>query len=322
MKVLLFALSFVFTFTLSAKEKIYYTILSATFDSSLPTDSVTIKGIVSYQKKPASNSFGKVASLDFSVANIVSRSGEYQIQYRKSAGGFYFFQEGYREVVVNLGDYSEANRFEINIYAEEFFALIQLEKPVIYLYNDTPTKTDLTLAPNGDLSFTYPQYDRNWQVETQENGDIKNLKTGKIHPYLFWEANQTKLDFKKKANTIEGYVIRTDTSVQFLEHQLTNLGLNTKEATDFITYWAPRLMQKPFATIQFTVGKDYDKVFGGIQSSTPLDYRLRIGMLYEITDVEPSVKIKAPQQTFAEQRHGFTLIEWGGIELKNKLILL
>ncbi|MFK8044959.1 MAG: hypothetical protein AB8B72_05665 [Crocinitomicaceae bacterium] len=322
MKLLLLAFAIVFTSLTFAEENRNYDIISANIDSTILGDSIVVTGIVTYEKKPPLDNFGKVASLDFKMANIVARSGGYAIKYHKSAKGFYFFQSNYKEVVIDLSSYDAANKFEININAEEFTARFQLEKPVVYLYSPYPTKTELTLSPNGELSFTYPQYDKNWQIETQENGNIKNLKTGKIHPYLFWEANQTQLDFKKEGKTIEGYVISTDTAVQFLEKQLASLGLNERESTDFITYWAPRLMQKQFATIQFMIGKDYDEVFGGIESTTLLDYQLRIGMLYEITEVKPSEKVVKPTPIIIKKRHGFSLIEWGGIELKNKLILL
>ena len=105
----------------------------------------------------------------------------------------------------------------------------------------------------------------------------------------------------------------------FLENKLADLGLNEREATDFITYWAPRLMVKPYATIQFVVNKDYNTVFGGISSSVPLDYQLRIGMLFEISDQRPLTEIAEPSYQKIEKRHGFSLIEWGGIEFKNTI---
>jgi len=322
MKLLLLTFTIAFTSAIFAQEKLNYNIVSASQDSSIMGDSTVVTGIVKYDTEPNLDNFGKVASLDFKVANMIARSGDYQIKFHRSAKGFYFFQNNYKEVVVNLADYSQANKFEININAKEFFVRVQLEKPVIYFYSTKPTQTTITLHQKGDLSFTYPKYKDSWKIETQDNGNIKNLKTGKIHPYLFWEANQTDLDFVRKGKTIEGYIIKTDTVVQFLENQLTNLGLNERESTDFITYWAPRLMQKEFATIQFSVGKDYESVFGGIESSTKLDYQLRIGMLYEISELKPSIQVVQPKSILSEKRHGFSLVEWGGIELKNKLVLL
>lgn len=322
MKSIFVIFTLLFCLNLHAKEKSNFTITNSNWDNSISIDSILISGRINYNKKPDLNSFGKVASLDFKVANIVARSGEYAIKISRAAKGYYFFQEGYREVIVNLQDYTDANHFQIDIVGEQYFALIQAEKPIIYLYSDKTVQTDLTLSPVGELSFTYPHYNKNWQVETQKNGDIKNLKSGKSHPYLFWEANHTNINFKNASNVFEGYLIQTDTVVQFLENRLTQFGLNAKESTDFITYWAPRLMQKQYAIIQFMIEDDYHEVFGGIHSSTPLDFKLRIGMLYEVTEFKPSLKIRTPKPILMNKRHGFSLIEWGGIELKGKLIYL
>lgn len=308
--------------SLQAKERLNYTIVNSYWDHSVSKDSLFISGKVNYRKKPDLNSFGKVAALNFKTANIVGRSGDYSIKISRSAKGFYFFQEGYREVVINLSAYADVNHFEIDIAGIQYFEMIQVEKPVIYLYHDTPIKTELSLSPIGDLIFTYPQYESNWQIETQKNGSIKNLKTGKVHPYLFWEATQKTKTFNTTTNGIEGYIIQTDSAVTFLENQLDKLGLNATESTDFITYWGPRLMVKKYATIQFLVNENYTAFFGRISSSTALDYQLRIGMLFKVSDEKPKLKVSPPTPRKQIKRHGFSLIEWGGIELKNNSKLL
>lgn len=38
-----------------------------------------------------------------------------------------------------------------------------------------------------------------------------------------------------------GFVVAREDAVSFLEGKLAQLGLNDREAADFITYWAPRI---------------------------------------------------------------------------------
>jgi hypothetical protein len=322
MKSILLAITIILLSNGTAKERLNFSIVKTDIDTAIHADSLYISGKIIYDKVPAINSFGKVASLDFKVANIVARSGDYTIMIHKQAKGFYFFQEGYKEVVIDLSHFSKANRFEIHIVGEEYLQLIQAEKPIVYLYSNKPVKTTITLSPFGHLAFTYPAYENNWQVETESNGNIKDLKTGKLHPYLFWEANQPQESFHTSDGVVEGFMIQTDTVTTFLETQLAILGLNSRESTDFITYWVPRLQKKPFAVVQFLMNEEYNSTFGGIQSATKLDYMLRIGMLFEIYDVQPSIVLASPANKSHSERRGFGLVEWGGMELKNALSAL
>ncbi len=324
MKVFFIAFIIFSVHTLKAEVTPNYKIIQRSLDHTVTGDSLLITGKVHYKNElPASHNFGKVAALDFSVANIIGRSGKYQIKIHRKAKGFYYFQNGYQEVVVDLSRYTENNRFEIDIQAGQYLDLPhQAEKPVIYLYSTKPIRTNLILNPTGELTFTYPQYQDNWRVETQKNGQITNLATGKSHPYLFWEANQPNASFQAEGGIFEGYIIQTDTAVQFLENQLAAMGLNEHESTDFITYWAPRLMAKEYATIQFLLNDDYDSFFGDISSSTPLDFKLRIGMLFKVHGQKPTFKVIQPSYENIEKRHGFSLIEWGGVELRNGLVAL
>ena len=67
----------------------------------------------------------------------------------------------------------------------------------------------------------------------------------------------------------KGYVISGKDTAEFLEKKLAELGLNRKEANDFIVYWLPRMQQNSYNLI-----------------------------------------------TFQEERTGFTVVEWGGTEIK------
>ncbi|PZE17050.1 hypothetical protein DNU06_09890 [Putridiphycobacter roseus] len=294
-----------------------YTIQEKSMQSALSKDSLYLEGKVSYTTKPGPESFGQISSLDLKTTKVFARNGNYKIVIPRSAKGIFFFQSGYQEVVINLKEYSAFNHFKINIIAKENRAVIMVEKPVIYLYSSEPVETNLTLKPKGALAFTYPKYNDGWHIRTQKNGEILNLATKKKHPYLFWEAKQTNVHFQEEDGKITAFVMDTDTVISFLETQLHSLGLNARESTDFITYWAPRLQVKKYATVQFLIQEEYNDLFGTIQSSMPIDYQLRIGMLFEVSDRMPNIAMTTPTFNHMMERNGFTLIEWGGAEIQN-----
>jgi len=296
--------------------KPYYKIISQNWNETAPQDSITIFGKVKYDKLPANDNFGKISSLDFRTANIVKRSGDYQITIHHNAKGIYFFQNGYKEVVINLKNLDQYNNYNIDIKGETHLTQILVEKPVIYCYSPKPIETEIYLSPKGNLTFTYPIYNKSWHIRTASNGEILNLKTGKTHPYLFWEASQEKVKFNFTDQSMSAFIVKTDTIITFLENQLEKIGLNDREATDFITYWGPRLQHKEFVLIQFLVNSDYNKVFGDIDFEKRPDCMLRVGMLFSSLDNIPnSFKIN-PQEFEPLNREGFTVIEWGGVELK------
>ena len=318
MKFFLLGLLVSFSTGIIAQQKLNYQIIERQTNAPVPEDSLLIFGKVIYDKTPAKDNFGKISTLNFKTAIVVQRSGNFEIMIHKSTKGIYFYQQGYREVVINFNEIAWFNQLELNITGETYFSEILIEKPVIYCYSPEPVKTEIYLNPKGDLTFTYPAYHQKWEIQTTENEQIQDLNTGKTHPYLFWEAQQNKLDFIKsnQSSGINGFIIQTDTVIPFLEHQLSQLGLNDKEATDFITYWGPRLMQQNYALIQFIVNDDYNSVFGTIEFSQQPDCLQRVGMLFSNLEQVPQ-NFKITPQTFEPiQRKGFTVIEWGGAEIK------
>ena len=300
-----------------AEEKPLYKIISQTQDAGIPQDSILITGKVNYDKLPPKDIFGTISTLDFRSQRVVNRNGEYKILIHKNSRGFYFYQQGYREVVIRLKELGQFNRYEINITGETYFAIQMVEKPVIYCYSPSEIETEITLLPKGILSFTYPIYDKKWRIKTTENNAIMDLNTGKVHPYLFWEANQSALNFKMNDNTMNGFLVDTDTIIPFLEVQLKAIGLNEIESTDFITYWAPRLMQKEYALIQFLVNSEYTHAFGDIEFTVEPNCIQRVGMLFTGLDKIPNSLKVHPQEFPSINRHGFTVIEWGGVELSS-----
>ena len=109
---------------------------------------------------------------------------------------------------------------------------------------------------HGDLTFTYPKLDEIWKVSVDGNGIDCD---GKKFPYLFWEGEIEQLSFNSsKEGVIDGELIKGAETVIFLEKKLDELSFNDKEKTDFITFWAPRMISSNFVMIQFILDQEYE----------------------------------------------------------------
>lgn len=90
------------------------------------------------------------------------------------------------------------------------------------------------------------------------------------------------------------------------------LGLNYKEREEFISYWIGELESKPFAFIRFQTADEIEKNMGLLISPKP-ETTIRVMMEYKKLD--NIIKVKA-QKLQPVERKGFTVVEWGGTEVK------
>ena len=97
----------------------------------------------------------------------------------------------------------------------------------------------------------------------------------------------------------------------FLETALADLGLNRREANEFIVYWLPLMEQNPYNLIAFQTDAYTDAAKLSISPSP--DTLIRVFMAFQASDTFTDI----PAQTLtAPDRIGFTAVEWGGTELK------
>lgn len=180
-----------------------------------------------------------------------------------------------------------------------------VRKPVIYLYPTQKTAINVALDFDGKLTHTYPKYnnENGWSITADVDGTLLDEKTGKTYPYLFWEGES---DYKYNLNT--GNIVAGDATADFLDNTLAQLGLNRREATDFITYWLPELEQNPYNLIHFST-EEYASNAPMQITPTP-NSLIRVFMVYQPLETP----IDIPVQQFATQpsRTGFTAVEWGG----------
>lgn len=177
-------------------------------------------------------------------------------------------------------------------------------KPVIYLYPEEEMEVSVRLTLDGKLTCTYPAYDNGWTVTAQPDGTLTDAK-GQNYNYLYWEGETyAQYDLSK------GFCVKGEDTAAFLEEALAKLGLNRREANEFIVYWLPLMEGNPYNIISFQTDRYTDAAKLDI-APTP-DTLIRVFMAWQASDTF----VELPEQELtAPERTGFTALEWGGTEI-------
>lgn len=187
---------------------------------------------------------------------------------------------------------------------------IEVKKPALYLY---PTKKQeitvkITLQ-NSIIIHPYPAYQNGWEVIASPDGNLINKKTGKSHYCLFWETEGTP--FMQTIPT--GFVVKGEETATFLEEKLAELGLNEKEANEFIIFWLPQMEGNVYNLIHFAQ-KEYEAV-SELNIQPKPETLIRVMMIWQPL---PYKKEILPQILPTKPiRKGFTAVEWGGVMLES-----
>jgi endoglucanase len=162
-----------------------------------------------------------------------------------------------------------------------------------------------------DLSTTYPRYNNGWNVIASPDGSLLNKADGTHHKYLFWDAVncRTRFDFT------QGFCVAGKDTESFLKEKLTYMGLTEEEMNEFIVYWLPLMEHNEYNLISFQGDVYTDSAKLNITPNP--DSLLRVFMAY--VPLEEAVDIQ-PQQLETFERKGFTVVEWGGSEIKAQSI--
>lgn len=315
MKLTLLLLFFAFSGSLFSKLSdrgifMQYRIVSDAVSNDVPIGKCRVKGTIVYDGQSIPNVL--ISNLNQSHQTHTDSLGNFRLLIDELDSVVYFYHPYYGEIVMNPYDYISKHEVVIEFFPQPTQYMIE-DKPVIYLYSDKSLDVDLSLQFRGNLTFSYPLYQDGWKVTVNANGMI-DRKSNQSFPYLFWEGEADNLRFNTSNDIIQGFVIQTDTIVSFLENQLNSAGLNAREKTDFITFWAPRMMQSKFVLLQFLVDDLYDQEIAGISCFPQPDAMRRIFMLYESYAYRPTVFVE-PQVFESFERNGFTLVEWGGSDI-------
>ena len=134
---------------------------------------------------------------------------------------------------------------------------VEWDKPVIYLYPTKETEINVK-SPNANrLTTSYPKYpEGGWRVLARPDGRLTDLMTNRELYCLYYEANNNKDEDIYK----DGFVVKGEDIAGFLEEKLEILGLNEREAEEFIIYWLPILEKNKYNYIFFS-SKSYIIIF-------------------------------------------------------------
>lgn len=178
-------------------------------------------------------------------------------------------------------------------------------KPVIYLYPEEETDISVNLILDGRLTCTYPAYNDGWTVTASPDGTLTDAK-GRTYNYLYWEGETyARYDLSK------GFCVKGEDTAVFLEDALEKLGLTRREANEFIVYWLPQMQDNPYNIISFQTGI-YTNAAKLAVNPAP-DTLIRVFMAWQASDTPVVLE---NQELSAPDRTGFTVVEWGGAEMK------
>jgi len=186
------------------------------------------------------------------------------------------------------------------------------DKPIIYLYPTEKTKITVTVGNPQNLTHTYPKYETGWTVTAEPNGNLTDPKTNKHYYALYWEGKNTI-----EPNLKEGFVVKGKDTIPFLEEKLAQLGLNEREANEFIIYWLPKLESSPYNFIRFQTLEEQNQ-------NMPLEVMPQpdtvIRVMMEFKNLVTPIIVKEQVLPPTPKRTGFTLVEWGGTNVTDTIL--
>ena len=182
------------------------------------------------------------------------------------------------------------------------------EKPILYLYPEVETELTVTLGKPEELTCTYPAYNNGWHVTARPDGTLID-DSGRSYYSLYWESRS-----HTAVSMTDGFVVSGKDTARFFEEKLALLGLNEREAQEFIVYWLPKMQNNKYNLIRFATREEIEQIMP-LSFSVQPDTVIRVLMQYKPLDAP----INVPEQKFTTptpERKGFVAVEWGGMLVK------
>ena len=225
------------------------------------------------------------------------------------------FEFNDRSVLVNFTDriFSEDKKiYALDDKVADFIFAVTKEpvyaKPVIYLYPEKDTRCSVELDFDGKLTCTYPNYSDGWNDFIAKSNGTLVFPDGREYYCLYWEGRSSNMI----PDLTKGFCVKGKDTAEFLEWALTELGLNSREANEFMIFWLPILQENEYNVITFQTDSYADVAKLNI-TPTP-DAMLRAYMYAYSSDEYVDI---APQTFEPFERTGFTVVEWGGTFIEN-----
>jgi hypothetical protein len=184
---------------------------------------------------------------------------------------------------------------------------VQVKKPAVYLYPVMPINVSVQVEVSGKLTYTDPDYGNGWNVSAEPDGIINGR-----YDYLFYEADLEKIELPDK-----GWIVEFDYLEKWFDDYLPALGLNEKETCQFKEYWLGKLRKADFYEIKILDDSflaENMRLVINPEPDTILRLNFHFRPLTDKKEIQPPVIKKT-------ERKGFTVIEWGGIDAGDSVIL-
>ncbi len=243
-----------------------------------------------------------VSPLDGGEISISSIPGKHVFQF--------FYTTYHAEVYTDSLEIKPGYHSIYEIRLDRVEEMIEVDKPVIYLYPEVKTDVEVKLDIAGTPTFYYPAYADSWKFTAMPSGDL--IFSENTYNYLFWESSQ-RISFTPSERT-NGFNVKGSEAVSFLEDKLNAFGFNSKEKADFITFWGPQLAQSEFNFVRFEYGEECCKKYAKLMISPEPTTINRVYMSW--MKIEREIPLEE-QVILPLPRNGFNVLEWGGFEVKN-----
>lgn len=203
---------------------------------------------------------------------------------------------------------ADIKNYEVEIEDEIIDPGFICYKPIVYLYPTEETEVSVKLMNKDKITVSYPKYEEEWKVRAMPNGKLTDLTTNKELYSLYYEA-ENAIAFEVENN---GFVIKGENTIEFLEEKLATLGLTEREAEEFIIYWLPILENNEYNYIRFATEEEINENIPLVINPKP-DTTIRVLMIYKGLDEPIEVE---EQKLVTPERQGFVAVEWGGTEIR------
>ena len=180
-------------------------------------------------------------------------------------------------------------------------------KPIIYLYPEKTTEISVKLGKAENITCSYPKYSNGWNVIANTDGTLIDVNTGRKLYSLYWEGIHSE-----PYNFEEGFVVKGNDTIEFLEEKLAILGLTEIETEEFIVYWLPKLQENNYNYIRFATMDELNK---NMPSEFSVEPDTIIRVLMQFKGLESPIEVQE-QKLETPERTGFVAVEWGGTEIK------
>lgn len=210
-------------------------------------------------------------------------------------------------IIAIIGIIVYARISEDNFTSNTNYDTLVPRKPIIYLYPQETTEVTVKLGNPEKITCSYPEYKEEWKVVAESDGTLTDVKTQRKFYALYWEGKDMI-----QPELTEGFIVKGEDTIEFLEEKLEILGLNEREAEEFIIYWLPKMQNNEYNYIRFATMEEINE-YMPLEFSVQPDSLIRILMQYKAIDeyIEiPEQKLETPK------REGFVVVEWGGTEIK------